>query len=327
MNQLNQQLQQIMDEAARKSNTHAVMLGVQSGNGRIQFSGAAGDATPDQPYFIASITKMFTAAVVMQLVDEGQVELDATLQTYLPHLNLAGIHRHKRIDYGQQLTIRQLLHQTSGLADYYEGGLVEALIKNKDMAYTVEDVLAMVRGMAPTAVPDSGKSHYSDTNYQLLGAIIESVTHQPLAQVFQVRIFTPLGLNNTAVFDHIAWENGRQPLPLYHKDQPLAVPLALSSMGPDGGIVSTLADNLRFLKAYFAGELFNPAHLPHMQQAMEQSVLSHRVWVWADALQAAPLDESVSGNAGADWPFRVKRVIRLLCPPTRSLSGGHVQPN
>ncbi len=266
MNNFNRQLQQMIDKEARKANTHAVLLGVQSGDGRVDFCGAAGDAAPEQPFFVASITKMFTAAVIMQLVDEGRLDLNAPVPAMLPQLNLARIHVHKGTDYSPQLKVHQLVQQTSGLADYYEDGLVDDLKQNKDFAYTVEDVLTMVRGMAATAVPDSGKAHYSDTNYQLLGAIIEAVTGQPLAQVFQMRIFGPLGLENTAVYDPTAWQNGRQPLPLYHEAQRLDVPLALSSMAPDGGIVSTLADGQRFLRAFFGGELFTAAHLPRMMQ-------------------------------------------------------------
>ncbi len=266
MNNINMQLQRLIDKEAKKSHTHTVLLGVQSRDGRLQFRGAAGDASAESPYFIASITKMYTAAVVMQLVDEARLDLDTPIQNYLPHLNLESIHVHKGIDYSQRLKVYQLLHQTSGLADYYEDGLVDDLKQNKDFAYGVDEVLTMVRGMAATAVPDSGKSFYSDTNYQLLGAIIEAVCQQPLDEVFRVRIYKPLGLANTAVYNATNRQNGRQPLPLYHKALRLDVPLALSSMGPDGGIVSTLADSQRFLSAYFGGELFAEAHFPRMRQ-------------------------------------------------------------
>ena len=70
MSNINQQLQQLIDKESGKTNTHAVLLGVQSGDGQVNFQGGAGGVSPDSPYFIASITKMFTASVVMQLVDE-----------------------------------------------------------------------------------------------------------------------------------------------------------------------------------------------------------------------------------------------------------------
>ena len=264
MNAINQKLQTLIDKESRKPNTHSVLLGMQSGDGRINFRGAAGDASIDSPYFIASITKMFTATIIMQLVDEGRIDLDAPIQQYLPHLHLDGIHIHKGVDYSKQLKVYQLIHQTSGLADYYEDGFVEDFKHNRDRAYNLDDVLTMVRNLKPSNAPDSGKSYYSDTNYQLLGAIIEFVTDYPLAQVFQSRIFEPLQLDQTYVFDHTAQRE--TPIPLYHKSQCLNVPLALSSMAPDGGIVSTLADSLTFLKAYFSGEMFNNRHFERMYQ-------------------------------------------------------------
>lgn len=264
MNNINQQLQQLINEESGKSNTHAVLLGVQSGDGTVNFQGSAGEANSDSPYFIASITKMFTASVAMQLVDEGRLDLDAPIQKYLPHLPLDGIHIYKDIDYSKQLKVHQLIHQTSGLADYYEDEFIEDFKNNRDRAYTLDDVLTMVRGLQPANAPDTGKSYYSDTNYQLLGAIIESITQCPLAQVFQDRIFEPLQLNDTYVFDHSLQRS--TPTPLYHKDLRLDVPLAMSSMASDGGIVSTLSDSLRFIKGYFAGELFDKTYFKQMYQ-------------------------------------------------------------
>lgn len=264
MSNINQQLQQLIDKQSSKANTHSILLGVQSGDGQVNFQGGAGEASPDSPYFIASITKMFTASIIMQLVDEGRLDLDTPIQQYLPHLPLEGIHIYKGVDYSTQLKVHQLIHQTSGLADYYEDEFIEDFKNNRDRSYTLDDVLTMVRGMQAKAIPDSGKSYYSDTNYQLLGAIIESITQCPLAQVFHARIFEPLQLNNTYVFDHILQQP--EPIPLYNKDRQLNVPLAMSSMATDGGIVSNLSDSSRFLKGYFAGELFDKTHFERMYQ-------------------------------------------------------------
>lgn len=255
-------LQQLIEREARKANTHSVLLGVQSADSSIDFQGAAGDATPDSPYFIASVTKMLTAAVIMGLVDKGRLHLDAPLSAYLPGELLAGLHIHQGTDYSQTLKLHHLINQTSGLADYYEGGIADDLRNNHDRAYSVADVVNIARESAPSAAPESGKAYYSDTNYQLLGAAIEAVTAQPLADVFRARIFAPLELANTYLYDC------NQPgdvLPLYYRAQQLNLPLALTSERGAGGIVSTLADSLRFLRAFFDGELFDQAHLTPMQ--------------------------------------------------------------
>jgi CubicO group peptidase (beta-lactamase class C family) len=264
MNDNAQKLQTLIDKESRRANTHGVLLGVQSADGRVNFQGAAGDASPNSPYFIASVTKMFTATVIMQLVDEGRLDLDAPITDYLPGDLLDGIHVYEGTDYSHQLKVYQLVQQTSGLADYYEDDLIEDFKHSRDRAYNLDDVLQMVRNLKPSAAPDSGKAHYSDTNYQLLGAIIEAITDCPLAQVFQSRIFGPLALDQTYVFDHTIQRS--TPIPLYNQSLRLDVPLAMSSMAPDGGIVSTLSDSLIFLKAYFEGKLFDQRHFERMYQ-------------------------------------------------------------
>lgn len=265
MNDTAQKLQALIDKESRKANTHGVLLGVQSADRQVNFQGAAGVATPDSPYFIASVTKMFTATVIMQLVDEGRLDLDAPITDYLPGELLAGIHVYEGVDYSHQFKVYQLIHQTSGLADYFEGRLAEDFKQNHDRAYTVPDVLAIARQGSPTAAPDSGKSHYSDTNYQLLGAIIEANTEQGLADVFQARIFDRLGLTDTYLFD-CNQPRLVTPLPLYFGYNRLSLPLALTSERGAGGVVSTLADNLTFLRAYFDGYLFAQTHFERMYQ-------------------------------------------------------------
>jgi len=266
MTNINQKLQALIDKESQKTNIHSILLGVQSKNEGVNFQGAAGDASPDSPYFIASVTKMYTATVIMQLVDEGLLDLNAPIQQYLPHLPLDDIHVHKGVDYSKQLKVYQLVHQTSGLSDYFGGGLAETTFKkNQDRAYSVEDVLEMARNAAPFAAPDSGKSHYSDTNYQLLGAIIETITGQLLADAFHTRIFDRLEMADTYLFDH-NMPRSVEPLPFYNADTQLSVPLAMTSERGTGGAVSTMTDTLRFLRAYFDGELFNKAHFERMMQ-------------------------------------------------------------
>ena len=125
------------------------------------------------------------------------------------------------------------------------------------------DAITIASEGTPSAAPGSGKSHYSDTNYQLLGAIIEAITGVSLAEAFQVRLFDRLALADT----YLCSPN-RLPIsaPVYFKDARLSLPQALASERGAGGVVSTLADSLRFLRAYFDGELFDAGHFPRMKQ-------------------------------------------------------------
>ena len=258
---LNAHLQRLLNAEADKPNTHAVILRVQSGDGRIDFAGSAGAARPDTRFPIASITKLFTATLVLQLIDEGRLSLEDRVQDRLADTDLKGLHVVKGVDYGPDLTLRHLLHQSSGLADYYESDLAADLKAGKDRSYGLEEVLHMTRALPPQAAPDSGRSHYSDTNFQLLGAVIERVTGQSFDDAVQSRICAPLGLEQTAVV------NGTDiGLPVYHADRLLHIPKTLGSMSADGGIVSTLDEMMVFLRAFMANALFQPSHAAPMRQ-------------------------------------------------------------
>jgi CubicO group peptidase (beta-lactamase class C family) len=248
-----QKIQALIDAECAKANTHGVILRVSSGDGRLDFKGSAGVATPDTRFPIASITKMFTAVLVMQLADEGRLNLDQTVQSILTDMDLSRLHVVKGVDHGPALTIRHLLHQTSGLADYYESDLAADLNEGKDRSYALNDVLRMTQALSPQAAPENGKSYYSDTNYQLLGAVIETATGQTYDQALQSRICEPLGLTETGVL-----KGNDIGLPVYHKDKQLSVPHILTSMTSDGGVISTMDEMLIFLRAFIEGHLFKP---------------------------------------------------------------------
>lgn len=318
MNNINQALQKLIDKESKKANTYGILLGVQSADGRVNFEGGVGNASADSSYFIASITKMFTATIIMQLADEGRLDLDASIQQYLPYLPLEAIHIYDGVDYCNQLKVYQLMNQTSGLADYYEDEFVEDFKRNRDRAYDLNDVLTMVRDLQPSAIPDSGKSYYSDTNYQLLGAIIEATTDCPLAQIFEARIFEPLQIENTYVFDHTRQRS--HPLSLFNKAQRLDMPLALSSMAPDGGIVSNVSDSLTFLKAYFAGELFDSSNFERMQQwnplffpmQYGYGLMRFNVPHWMNLFRETPELIGHSGSSGSFAFYESKAQIYMV---------------
>ena len=258
---LDQNLQALIDAECAKGHAHGMVLRVSSGDGSVDFNGSAGAAKPNMRFPIASITKMFTAALIMQLDDEGRVKLDQTVQGILADTDLSGLHVVKGVDHSPSLTVRHLLHQTSGLADYYESDLAAELKLGRDRSYDLEDVLQMTKALPPQAPPASGRSYYSDTNYQLLGAVIERLTGQTYDQAMQVRICAPLGLENTQVL-----QGTDAGLPVYHKDALLNVPQMLTSMGPDGGIISTPDEMLTFLRAFMQGRLFKPERASQMRQ-------------------------------------------------------------
>ncbi len=298
-----QQLQELIEKECKKANSHGIILRVQSGNGQVDFKGCAGVATPDTRFPIASISKMFTGTLVMKLVADRQIDLDQSVQSILSDVDLSSLHVMKGVDYGPTLTIRHLLHQTSGLADYYGSDLAANLKAGHDLSYGLDDVLNMTRALPPLAAPDSGRSYYSDTNFQLLGAVIERVSGQSYDEALQSHICEPLGLSQTRVLD-----SADLGLPIFHEDRVLNITQILTSMSADGGIISTLDEMMIFLRAYMENQLFEPQLAVQMQQWNKlffpiqygYGLMRIKLPLWMTLLRATP---ELIGHSGASGSF------------------------
>lgn len=274
-------IQALLDKQIGRGNVHNVIIGVQSEDGSIDFVGAAGVAdpvsgvpmTPDTPYSLASITKMYTASAIIKLHEQGLLDIEDPISKYLPASLIEGIHVYEGTDYSDRIKVYQLVNQTSGLADYFldkprgGGSVFDELKQGHDMALGVEQVTDRVRGLEPKFQPgvgDGTKAHYSDTNYHLLGTIIESVTDKPVAEGFAKLIFEPLGLADTYFSGQ---EDRRSECPLaaiYLGKQEVNLPLFFSSHNTEGGLISTARDNLTFLRGFFGGRLFDSTWLTRM---------------------------------------------------------------
>jgi CubicO group peptidase (beta-lactamase class C family) len=322
-NDIEARLQQLVDRQVAKKQIRNIVVGMQSADGGIDAAAAAGVAdtagsvamTTETPYYLASITKMYTATVIMKLAAAGGIDLKAPISTYLRSELLERTHVIDGTDYSGQATVSQLLDQTSGLADYFEdkpkGGvsLVDDLQAGRDRALSIEDIIEIVRRIPPEFAPGAGrggKAHYSDTNYALLGAIIEAVTVKTVADNFHEMIFTPLGLTDTFVFDHT--QELPSPAAIYFKDRVIDIPLAMSSFAPDGGVVATLADSLRFLRAFFGGELLTGDQLTYMTSRWNRiffplrygsGLMQFKLPRWMSPFKAPPDLIGHSGSAGS----------------------------
>jgi D-alanyl-D-alanine carboxypeptidase len=137
--------------------------------------------TEETPFAIASITKTFTAALVLDLVSEGRLALDEPVAPHLPGLGL-----------DPRISVRHLLDHTSGLRDFFDRRADEALLSAPAEAWTAERALAFVG--KPHFAPGAGWE-YSNTNYLLLGVLVERLTGEDLALQFRTRLFDPLGLS------------------------------------------------------------------------------------------------------------------------------------
>ena len=142
----------------------------------------------DNSMRIGSITKTFTATVILQLVDAGKLHLDDPISKYQP-----------KVPNGAHMTIRELLNMTSGLFNYTEDeGFVQAELADPYKVWKPEELLAIAFKHPPYFAPGKG-FHYSNTNYLLLGLTMEQLTHLSAEQAFQRYIFGPLGLHESSL--------------------------------------------------------------------------------------------------------------------------------
>ncbi|MFV2044703.1 MAG: serine hydrolase domain-containing protein [Anaerolineales bacterium] len=289
---LENRLQSEIDAMVGKNrDVFSAVLGVANTDGDFRWAGAAGTAYAneaeemkvDTPVFIASITKMYTGAVTMILGERELLFLDDPISKFLPDTILEGLHRYKGSDYSDQLRIYHLISQTSGLPDYFltrpKGGksMYDLIVSGSDEEWDMERAVEITkRGLSPKFPPEpkeqerSGKkAHYSDTNYQLLGAVIESVTEKHLHGVFSEFIIEPLELSSTYLHGSGEPQAPLDSLPatVYYGTRPLHLDKAMTSFGPDGGMVSNVEESLKFLRYFMEGKLFaNPSTLERMKR-------------------------------------------------------------
>jgi CubicO group peptidase (beta-lactamase class C family) len=269
---LNQELGYLVSNlVAKDKSIKNCVLAVMKGDGSFSWSGAVGIAsqdgqvpmTKDTPIYIASITKLYTATIIMRLYEKGALSLDDPMSKYLPDEIIRGIHVYKGKDYFREITINQLLSHSSGIADYYsekpKGGksLFEIFLENPDRTWTVDETIERTRkDLTANFAPGTGTS-YSDTNFQLLGKVIEAVTGKPLQTVYEDFIFRPLNLKHTWLVGRSQPQAAPSPHPadVFFKDKNITKIRSNGSYWADGGIVSTAEEMIIFLKALNEGRI------------------------------------------------------------------------
>ena len=157
---LNQEMQHLVSGLVDKDKSvRDCVLAVMKGDGSYSWSGAAGIAgqdglvpmTKDTPIFVASITKLYTATAIMQLYERGALCLDDPMSKYLAEKLIQGIHVYEGKDFSLEITIKELLSHTSGIADYYtekpKGGksLFEVFLEEPTRSWTVDEVIERAR--------------------------------------------------------------------------------------------------------------------------------------------------------------------------------------
>ncbi|MFI8517051.1 serine hydrolase domain-containing protein [Streptomyces sp. NPDC085481] len=320
--------QQALDKAVADGVPGAV---AQARDGQGRWTGTAGERKGNDRFRVGSITKTFTATVLLQLQAEGRIDLDDPVDTWLP-----GVIRGNGHD-GRRITVRQLLNHTSGIYSYTNDPAFQervfgpGFLEHRYDAWTPGQLVAVA--MAHPAEFEPGTDwNYSNTNYVVAGMIIEKVTGRSYGKAVENRIIKPLKLRATSV----PGTDARMPKPhspAYSKLSREAVgptydvtALNPSIAGAAGEIISDANDLQTFYRALFKGRLLPKAELAEMtdkvQVAPDRPELGYGLglfWeklscgkeVWghgggihgssSQALVTRDGEHSLAGNFNADW--------------------------
>ncbi|MCX6222633.1 MAG: serine hydrolase [Bacteroidia bacterium] len=225
-------------------------------------------AEKDNLFKIASISKMMTATVILQMQEEGILNIGDQASRYLedvPYVRVNDLSYFKGKPYGNSITIKQLLQHKSGLADIFTDASFRFYINefiHKQQEWDPERLMKRYYKYRlhkdAHFVPDSGY-YYSDVNFFLLGLIVEKVAQQTLAQQFRVRIFEPLSMKNS-YFEYFEPPAGNEKMAhSFFGKIDITKRLNTSYDWAGGGVVSTTTDLALFLNGLFEGKLFKSA--------------------------------------------------------------------
>ncbi|MCG5215411.1 serine hydrolase domain-containing protein [Streptosporangium sp. KLBMP 9127] len=212
--------------------------------------------TADTPMAVASVSKSFTSLAVMQLVERGTIDLDRPVRGYLPEFQMADSRAAK-------ITVRQLLDQTSGMADsvFHE--------KSLPQPDSLEGAVRRLREATLAAEPGTTFS-YHNTNYQVAARLVEVVSGEPFGGYLKSHVFAPLGMRHSNTI------NTERDLPdtarghLYLLSRPVALPEPPGFGNGSGGVISTANDMARWLIAQNNG-ILSAASVKEMRTPSKQS--------------------------------------------------------
>jgi len=269
----------LFQKELKKKDVHNAFFAVYSPKHNIEWNFAGGhfqngeEVSTDNPFYTASIGKTFTATAISVLMEQGRLSFQDKISQYLPDSIVDNLHVFEGKDYSREITIEQLLQHTSGLPDYFEDETIDGSPNMMQQIFTdtakfwkpVETICFMKENMQPLFPPGTG-FHYTDTEYVLLGLIIEQVSEMKLHDFFKVHFFGPFEMKHSYMFLRSApLEKTERLSESYVDDFKASSMTSLSADWAGGGLVSTSNDLVRFLHALFNEEIISKQTLAQMQ--------------------------------------------------------------
>lgn len=299
-------VQNVMDQVVTNKKIPSVIAGGLKDGKR--WSYATGTASyemprPVEPNFsfrIGSITKTFTASVVLQLAEEKQLNLDDTVEKWLP-----GVVQGNGYD-GSKITIRQLLNHTSGIAAYTDLDMRDiTLPQNPFRYYSTDELISLALAKPPVFAPGEGWD-YSNTNTVIAGEIIRKVTGDTYAEQIRKRFIEPLGLKETFVMEassHIPGKHANG----YNMDRSGRLydltEINQSWANAAGDMVSTVEDLTTFFSALLGGKLLNQELMNQMLTTVDSPIGKVGLGVYEEK---TPDGQSYWGHAGGTFGFETR---------------------
>jgi D-alanyl-D-alanine carboxypeptidase len=223
-------------------------------------------ADPRQPNYMASVGKLFTSTIVSMLHEQGMLSFDDRMAEHLDPALLKGLHVHQGTDLTNEISIKHLLNQTSGLPDDFEP-LLEELLEDPDFSITPREAIEWVKEHSEPHFPPGDGFHYTDTNYHLLGLIIEKRTGLPFHEALRQYIYEPLEMKHASML-HYSEPMEPCSLPIadfYVRGTRLNEVEAFGNLDyAGGGVVAPTEDLLTFMKALVSHQLVSEDTLQTM---------------------------------------------------------------
>ena len=275
-----QVIEKAFNTATDSPQIHEAILFVETTKGDFSESMGYGGRDIHSFMVMASITKMFTTACVLKLCDQNRLSLEDKISRYLDNNLLNGLHVFKGREYSQELTVSDLLFQTSGLPDSFESGKQSSskmmkIILEGDSELSFEHSLNEIKTLAPRFAPNTGnKAFYANMNFDLLGEILEKVMELPIDKIFKRLVFEPLGLGKTYL---PVSENNFVPH-IFYKSQKIKRPKLIASCRASGGCITTAKELMAFSKGFWSGALFDKKIFPRL--AVYRKIQANKGPIW-----------------------------------------------
>ena len=225
------------------------------------------------PFYTASIGKMFTTTSIAILKEEGKLNFNDKIDQFLSKETLNGLHLLDGIESSHKITIAQLMQHTSGLPDYFEDvtidgtpNIITQLFLKSNKYWSPKECIQFVKDkMKPKFLPGNGY-HYTDTEYILLGLIIEKVSGYSLHEFFNEYIFKPLKMNNTYMFlRSLPLKQTEKIAEIYFSEIEISSFKSLTADWAGGAIVSSTKDLITFQKSLISGKFLKSHTLQEMK--------------------------------------------------------------